>query len=82
MFSSRGTVTLHTDPNPMLDEGEPTSTCGINDEANLCDALERPMKLRQPREQYSHGWVDKCSDDKDIRRTWDIMVEDVDGSLL
>lgn len=41
---------LRTDPNPMLDDGEPTSTGGIIDAARLCDALSLQLRLGEPRE--------------------------------
>lgn len=63
----------------MLDEGAPTSTGGVIDAMRLCDALARPLNLRAPREEYSHGWGTNCADAKKIKWSWDLMVEDMDG---
>ena len=76
-FSRKRQVELHTDLNPMLDEGAPTSTRGVNNAVQICNAFAIPMVLKPPRENYQHGWGQGCADAKPIQYTWDLSVDDI-----
>lgn len=51
MLGSCSTV----DVNPILDEGAPTSTGGIENAAKLCNMLAMNLNLKPPRSLYHHG---------------------------
>lgn len=71
--------TLLPDPNPILDEGAPTSTGGIENAATLCDILGIPLNLDPPRERYYHGWGDGCYGAKMVVCSWTLTVHDTTG---
>lgn len=77
VFSVEGLDRLLPDPNPILDEGAPTSTGGIENAATLCDILGIPLVLDPPRDNYLHGWGDECLGAKPIVRSWTLTVHDV-----
>lgn len=62
-----------------MTKGAPTSTGGINNATILCDILGTPLVLDPPREQYLHGWGDKCLDAKPIVCSWTLTVHDTTG---
>lgn len=64
------------DPNPIIDEGAPTSTGGIHDATELCNSLGITLELDQPRSRYTHGWGMGCADAKDIICSWHLTVHD------
>ena len=78
-FSTRGSVSLRADINPILDEGAPTSTGGIINASQICDFLCIPLTLRPPRTDYHHGWGLDCSGAKPIKHTWDLTINDING---
>lgn len=45
------------DPNPILDEGNPTSTAGLHAIIRLCASLGRRVELDPPHAEYSRGWA-------------------------
>lgn len=44
----RGSGIGQVDPNPILDEGNPTSNAGIMWIIDLYDAIEMPLILKEP----------------------------------
>lgn len=44
------------DLNPILDEGNPTSTAGITAALKLCEVLGITFEPKGPRAEYSRGW--------------------------
>lgn len=64
------------DPNPIIDEGAPTSTGGMMNAACLCDMLAIPFEVQNPRDIYMHGWGTECANAKQIRCTWELTVMD------
>ena len=71
-----GSVKLQTDPNPIIDEGAPSSTGGIINAVTLCDFLGIPLTIFAPREHYEHGWGDDCHDARPIVATWTLTIMD------
>lgn len=47
---------LRPDLNPILDEGAPTSTGGMMNAIELCDALGVHFNMEAPRKTYYHSW--------------------------
>lgn len=43
-------------PNPILDEGNPTSAAGLHAIIHLCDAIGRNVTLYPPHAEKSRGW--------------------------
>lgn len=64
------------DPNPIIDEGAPTSTGGMTNAARICDMLGIRFEVQEPRSHYMHGWGIECSDAKPIKCTWGLTVMD------
>lgn len=69
-----GLDTLLSDPNPILDEGAPTSTRGIENVAIFCDILWIQMTLDPPREIYLHGWGDDFHGAKMTMCSWTLTL--------
>ena len=72
----RGSGKLLPDPNPILDEGAPTSTGGIENATILCDILGIPLSLEPPWERYYHGWGQDCLNAKMTVCSWTMTVQD------
>ena len=70
---------LLPDPNPILDEGAPTSTGGIENAITLCDVLGIPFEIDPPRERYYHGWGDQCLGARITICSWTITIHDIHG---
>lgn len=68
---------LLTDPNPIVDEGAPSSTGGIINAATLCDLLGIQLVLETPREHYEHGWGEDCHDARPIVASWTLTIMDI-----
>ena len=79
VFSVKRSDALLPDPNPILDEGAPTSTGGTENAATLCDILGTPLVLESPRDRYYHGWGEECLNPKLIVASWTLHVQDVEG---
>lgn len=62
------------DPNPIIDEGAPTSTGGMRNGAALCDQMDIAFQVDKPRASYLHGWGDKCADAKTIGFSWSTTI--------
>lgn len=45
-----------THPNPILDDGSPTSTGGMTSSIRRCEALVITFKPRRPDRKYERGW--------------------------
>lgn len=67
------------DLNPILYEGAPSSTGGLEEAVKLCDQLEIQLVLDPPREAYLHGWGITCALSKLIIATWVLIVNDING---
>lgn len=70
---------LLPDPNPILDEGAPTSTGGIDNAIVLCDVLGITLSLDPPRERYYQGWGEDCLGAKLIVCSWTLTTQDIAG---
>ena len=71
-----------TDPNPILDEGAPTSTGSVQAAQRLCQIMGISLVLDSPSEVYLHGWGQKCLDAKLIRHSWTLTIPDRYGIPL
>lgn len=69
-----------TNPNLMLDEDVPNSTGRIINATRVCEAMEIPIKLRNMKNKYNHGWEVECLETTNITRTWNVMVDDLYGT--
>jgi len=72
-------VKLPPDLNPILDEGAPNSTGGIEEATALCDQLGRELTLDPPRAQYMHGWGTNAAEARPVTCTWTLVVRDIRG---
>lgn len=54
-----GSDRVGKDPNPIIDEGDPTSTAGITAVSHLCEIMEIYMTLLQPWAIFNRGWAPK-----------------------
>lgn len=70
---------LLPDPNPILDEGAPTSTGGIENAITICDVLGIHLTQDPPRDTYYHGWGENCLDARPIVCSLTLTVQDVTG---
>lgn len=70
------------DPNPIIDEGNPTSTAGILAVVKLCDILNREVHLEDARAKYSRGWGPNSSDASCIVASWTLHMQDMDGKSV
>lgn len=64
------------DPDPIIDEGPPTSTGGMINAAALCDQICIALHVENPRAQYLHGWGEQCKDTKPIRCSYSLKITD------
>lgn len=67
------------DPNPILDDGNPTSTGIITTASYLCDLLGIPLSLDPPRMTYSRGWGIKALDPSPVICSWTLTLQDING---
>lgn len=65
------------DPNPIIDEGNPTSTAGIESIIRLCEILDRDVILDKPRARYRRGWGPAASDSAEIVASWCLYLQDM-----
>lgn len=70
---------MRRDPNPIIDEGAPTSTGGTIEAAALCDMMAIPFEVHRPRAEYLHGWGTDCAGARPIKCTWHVTVMDTCG---
>lgn len=75
----KGLDRLPPDPNPILDEGAPTSTRGIENANTLCEILGVPLILEPPRERYYQGWGVNCLGAKLVVCSWTLTLHDITG---
>lgn len=68
-----------TDPNPILDDGSPTSIGGMSSAIKLCEALGIPFKIRRPDKYYERGWGFQCQNSSVIACSWSITLQDISG---
>lgn len=71
-----------SDPNPIIDEGNPTSTAGILSVVKLCDILGREMSLEMPRARYLRGWGPNSSDAVERVAAWTLYLKDMHGESV
>lgn len=65
------------DPNPILDEGNPTSTAGMPAIIELCDIIGREVHLDPPHAEYSRGWGPNAADTARVIASWTLMMQDM-----
>lgn len=65
---------LSSNFNPILDEGAPTSTGGIENVVELADILGIGRKLLVHSQRYSLGWGIEASNAKPISYTWNFVI--------
>lgn len=65
------------DPNPIIDEGNPTSTAGYSSIVKLCDVLNREVELDEPKALYQRGWGPAASDAASVIAAWRLHMQDV-----
>lgn len=78
MGSDRDTI----DPNPIIDEGNPTSTAGVLSIIKLCEILQRDVNLDAPKAQYSRGWGPNSTDPSTIIAAWTMLFQDMDNKAV
>lgn len=66
-----------SDPNPILDEGSPTSTGSVKAASTLCDAIGIPLTLDPPRDVYQRGWGPTASNAVLITSSWTLTIQDM-----
>ena len=76
----KGFAKLGANPNPILDEGSPTTWGGIEDAAYLCDTLEIILNLDPPLGNLSLGWGTDFINAKPIMASWIFTVIDLDNN--
>lgn len=69
---------LRTDLNPILDEGAPTSTGGIEEATAIYDQLGIRLVLDPPRNLYVHSWGATSQDPRSVVCTCNLVVNDRD----
>lgn len=79
-FLVRDSVRELTDPNPILDDGSPTSTGGMSSAIKLFEALGIAFDVRRPDKLYERGWGFQCQGASPIACSWSITVQDLAGS--
>lgn len=62
---------------PILDEGAPTSTGGIDNAAKLCNILGMNLKLKPSRSLYHHRWGMNAADSKHVVASWYLTINDL-----
>lgn len=67
------------DPNPILDEGNPTSTAGLPAIVELCNILRRNVSLDPPHASYIRGWGPNGADEARVIASWSITVQDMNN---
>lgn len=75
-FSKGGAVTVVADHNPVIDDGAPRSTGGINSASSLCDMIGVRYEVERPSSVYYQGWGQKCADPKVVKCTWTLRAKD------
>lgn len=71
---------LQSDFNPILDEGAPTSTGGIDNAMNLADALGIESNLQPVSNTYLVGWGEAGANPKPVLYTWSFIINDIDAT--
>ena len=67
------------DPNPVLDEANPTASVGLASAARLCEILGLNIELEQPAFFYERGWGNKALGAKPIVCSWTLTLADRNG---
>lgn len=67
---------IETDPKPIMYEGAPTSTGGMEDAVTMCNLLGIPFKVEKPDEVYMHGWGTDCAGARQVKCSWEITIMD------
>lgn len=70
---------LHTDYNPILDDGAPTSTAEMMSATRFADLLEATFELEAATTKYSRGWGPNCSDSILTLGCWRMVTNDQNG---
>lgn len=70
---------LRTNLNPILDEGAPTYTRGVENASRLADMLGIPLMLDMITQPYLHGWGKDCAIAKPVQYQWKLTLNDVRG---
>lgn len=69
-FSVTGLDHERNDPNPILDEGIPTSTGSMTAAFKLCQKLGTRLKVEAAKRTYERGWGSGCHEAKQVVATW------------
>lgn len=78
-FFAGGSRIRSFDPKPILHEVNPTSTARIFAIIDLCDVIERPVVLTEPRNTYTRGRGPQASDAMPIIAGWSITIRDMNN---
>lgn len=73
-----GFGSVYRRPEPIIDEGNPTSTAGILSIVNLCDILGRELVLDAPRARYMRGWGPNGTAASEITASWSLFLQDME----
>lgn len=78
-FSEGGSVEPDHDHNPIIDDGAPKSTGGIESAARLCDMFEVKFEVKPAVSVYYQGWGHDCANPKLVKCTWTLRTQDKDS---
>lgn len=66
------------DPNPIIDEGNPTSTAGLHSVLALCKFSGMSSKRLLSKSAYQRGWVPTGASASPLIAAWELIVQYID----
>lgn len=77
----RDSLLSEPDPNPILDDGNPTSTGSIASASRLCDLVGISISLDPPRNIYRRGWGCEGLEPTTVICSWTLTLQDLEGKV-